>query len=103
SGGAFLASTGTNRPLCSSVPMKQSHWCNRLRSTPAPAEMPACGKRSATYCGIAGVSEIGAVVLHDLGLSIDLEVISLRASFIQRDPGRHRAGERREIKIHRCL
>ena len=83
--------------------------------------MPAFGKRSATYCRIAAFSvstsavvgaqrrhqaeridrtEIRAVVLHHLGLRIDFEIVGLGAGFIQRDPGRQRAGERREIKIH---
>jgi hypothetical protein len=44
--------------------------------------------------------EIGAVVLHDLGLRIDLEIIGLGAGFVQRDAGRQRAGQRREIQIH---
>jgi len=40
------------------------------------------------------LGEVGAVVLHHFGLAIDLQIIGVRASLVQRDAGRHRAGER---------
>ncbi len=47
--------------------------------------------------------KIRAVVLHDLRLRIDLEISGLGAGLIQRNSGRQRAGERREIQVHGCL
>ncbi len=47
--------------------------------------------------------KVGPVVLHYLGLGIDLEISGLGTGLIQRDAGRQRAGQRREIKVHGCL
>ena len=49
------------------------------------------------------LAKVRAVILHHLGLGIDLEIGGLGAGLIQRDPGRQRTGERREIKVHECL
>ena len=44
--------------------------------------------------------EVGIVPQHLLGLGIDLDEVGRMAGLIQRDPCCHRAGERREIKVH---
>jgi hypothetical protein len=91
---------------------------------PGPVAMPACGKAVGDvlqdrcvfgqHQPVVGAqrrhqpervhfAEIRAVVLHDLGLGIDLEISGGSAGFIQRNAGRQRTGERREIEIHECL
>ncbi|KAG5723435.1 hypothetical protein E4T56_gene7540, partial [Termitomyces sp. T112] len=45
-------------------------------------------------------AEVRAVLQHGLGRRIDFQIGCIGAGFIERNPGRHRTGERREIKIH---
>jgi hypothetical protein len=45
-------------------------------------------------------AEVRSVLEHRLGRRVDFEIVRLGASLVQRDAGRHRAGERREIKVH---
>jgi hypothetical protein len=47
--------------------------------------------------------KIRTVILHDLGLGIDLKISGLGAGLIQRNAGRQRAGQRREIQVHEFL
>jgi hypothetical protein len=47
--------------------------------------------------------KIRAVVLHAFCQWIDFEIICVGARLIERDAGRHRAGERRVIQVHGFL
>ena len=109
-----------NRPLCNSVPMKDSQACSRERSIPSVGASAACGNRAATCCRIAefSVSRLAVVgadhrnvaervdgeeiaaVSQPFGLGVDLDEARVASGLVDRDPGRHGAGEGREIEVH---
>ena len=99
--------------------MKHSHCCRRARSIPLAGARFAPGKRSATYCRIAAFSvsrspsSVRSVGTMPSGLIWRksepsgrrlvfgrVDVAGVGAGLVECDAGRHRAGERREIKIH---